>query len=260
MQILLASAKTMRESTPMGGVQASSPLFQEEALMIAGDMAKKGTKELAELFKCSESIAATNRSRFEVFGSDEAEVIPAVLAYNGQAYKYLKAWELDTAALDWAQEHLWISSCLYGMLRPLDGINPYRMDGAFSLPCTGGGKVFSFWRDRLTELLIRSTKEDDGVLIYLDTDEFRSLFDWKKVCDEIKVIEPRFRIRKSGKLTSPSVWTKSCRGAMARFIIDGRISSPEALCDFSFEGFRHSSHLSEDWEWIRPLSSRCSQV
>ena len=257
MQILLASAKTMRESTPMGGVQASSPLFQEEALMIAGDMAKKGTKELAELFKCSESIAATNRSRFEVFGSDEAEVIPAVLAYNGQAYKYLKAWELDTAALDWAQEHLWISSCLYGMLRPLDGINPYRMDGAFSLPCTGGGKVFSFWRDRLTELLIRSTKEDDGVLAYLDTDEFRSLFDWKKVCDEIKVIEPRFRIRKSGKLTSPSVWTKSCRGAMARFIIDGSLSHPGDLSDFIFEGFQPSDAVAEDWTWIRSVNSHC---
>lgn len=257
MQILLASAKTMRESTPMGGVQASSPLFQEEALMIAGDMAKKGTKELAELFKCSESIAATNRSRFEVFGSDEAEVIPAVLAYNGQAYKYLKAWELDTAALDWAQEHLWISSCLYGMLRPLDGINPYRMEGAFSLPCTGGGKVFSFWRDRLTELLIRSTKEDDGVLVYLDTDEFRSLFDWKKVCDEIKVIEPRFRIRKSGKLTSPSVWTKSCRGAMARFIIDGSLSHPGDLSDFIFEGFQPSDAVAEDWTWIRSVNSHC---
>ncbi len=257
MQILLASAKTMRESTPMGGVQASSPLFQEEALMIAGDMAKKGTKELAELFKCSESIAATNRSRFEVFGSDEAEVIPAVLAYNGQAYKYLKAWELDTAALDWAQEHLWISSCLYGMLRPLDGINPYRMDGAYSLPCTGGGKVFSFWRDRLTELLIRSTKEDDGVLVYLDTDEFRSLFDWKKVCDEIKVIEPRFRIRKSGKLTSPSVWTKSCRGAMARFIIDGSLSHPGDLSDFIFEGFQPSDAVAEDWTWIRSVNSHC---
>lgn len=257
MQILLASAKTMRESTPMGGVQASSPLFQEEALMIAGDMAKKGTKELAELFKCSESIAATNRSRFEVFGSDEAEVIPAVLAYNGQAYKYLKAWELDTAALDWAQEHLWISSCLYGMLRPLDGINPYRMDGAFSLPCTGGGKVFSFWRNRLTELLIRSTKEDDGVLIYLDTDEFRSLFDWKKVCDEIKVIEPRFRVRKSGKLMSPSVWTKSCRGAMARFIIDGSLSHPGDLSDFIFEGFQPSDAVAEDWTWIRSVNSHC---
>ena len=257
MQILLASAKTMRESTPMGGVQASSPLFQAEALMIAGEMAKKGTKELAELFKCSESIAATNRSRFEVFGSDEAEVIPAVLAYNGQAYKYLKACELDTAALDWAQEHLWISSCLYGMLRPLDGINPYRMDGAFSLPCTGGGKVFSFWRDRLTELLIRSTKEDDGVLVYLDTDEFRSLFDWKKVCDEIKVIEPRFRIRKSGKLTSPSVWTKSCRGAMARFIIDGSLSHPGDLSDFIFEGFQPSDAVAEDWTWIRSVNSHC---
>ena len=257
MQILLASAKTMRESTPMGGVQASSPLFQEEALMIAGDMAKKGTKELAELFKCSESIAATNRSRFEVFGSDEAEVIPAVLAYNGQAYKYLKAWELDTAALDWAQEHLWISSCLYGMLRPLDGINPYRMDGAFSLPCTGGGKVFSFWRERLTELLIRSAKDDDGVLIYLDTEEFRSLFDWKKVCDEIKVIEPRFRIRKSGKLTSPSVWTKSCRGAMARFIIDGSLSHPGDLSDFIFEGFQPSDAVAEDWTWIRSVNSHC---
>jgi len=140
--------------------------------------------------------------------------------------------------LIWADKHLWISSCLYGLLRPLDGINSYRMEGGFSLPATNGKKVFEFWRSLLTETLINSVNADDGILVYLDTEEFRTLFDWKRVKAEIPVIiEPKFHVVKDDKLTTPSVWAKTCRGAMTRFIIKNRISDPSSLQDFSYENF-----------------------
>lgn len=238
MQILLASAKIMKERCRSVGTGVHSPLFHQQALALARDLSRCTANELSQMFSCSPAIGEQNRQRFEIFGSDEAEIMPAVLAYWGQAYKHLRADLMETADLLWADEHLWISSCLYGLLRPLDGINTYRMEGGFSLPSTGGKKVFEFWKPLLTDTLIESVKADDGILVYLDTEEFRTLFDWKRVVSEVPtIIEPEFHVLKNGKLTTPSVWAKTCRGAMTRFIIENRITDPSLLKGFSYEGF-----------------------
>ena len=126
--------------------------------------------------------------------------------------------------LEWADGHLWISSCLYGLLRPFDGISQYRMESGLRLKATEGRRITDFWRPILTEMLIDSVKADDGILVYLDTEEFRSLFDWKRVLSEIRVIEPGFHVMKNGRLVTPSVWAKTCRGAMARFLIQENAS------------------------------------
>ena len=238
MQILLASAKIMNEQCPSRGIAPSEPRFMPQAAMLAKDMRQKTAEELSEIFSCSYKIGEQNRQRFEIFGSDEAEIMPAIMAYFGQAYKHLKAGNLSDSDLLWANSHLWISSCLYGLLRPLDGISTYRMEGGFPLPCTEGKTVNEFWRTYLTDALTESVLKDDGILIYLDTEEFRRLFDWKKIEKEIPVIiEPRFHVLKNGKLTTPAVWAKTCRGAMARYIIENQITSAKALEDFSYEGF-----------------------
>lgn len=238
MQILLASAKIMKERCRSTGLVPGVPRFLDTALALAEDLRHLSAETLSELFSCSLQIAGQNRLRYEIFGTDEAEIMPAVLAYYGQAYKHLKADTLDLEDLWWADGHLWISSCLYGLLRPLDGINTYRMEGGFSLPCTGGRKVSEFWRDKLTDVLIGSVIGDDGILVYLDTEEFRGLFDWKRAVKEVPVIiEPEFHVMKDGRMTTPSVWAKTCRGAMTRFIIENRISDPEKLKDFRYEGF-----------------------
>jgi len=193
MQILLASAKIMKERCSSVGIAPHSPLFQNQALSFAEDLSHCTAVELSQMFSCSPAIGEQNRQRFEVFATDEAEVMPAVLAYWGQAYKHLRADLMETEDLLWADKHLWISSCLYGLLRPLDGINTYRMEGGFSLPSTGGKKVFEFWKPLLTDTLVESVKSDDGILIYLDTEEFRTLFDWKRVKAEVPtIIEPKF--------------------------------------------------------------------
>jgi len=242
MQILLASAKTMRERCKSTGLVPSEPMFNNIALALAEELSHRTSEELSELFSCSPSIGEQNRRRFSIFGSDEAEIMPAVLAYNGQAYKHLRADLMNGDDLLWANDHLWISSCLYGLLRPLDGINTYRMEGGFPLACTNGKKVSEYWRAYLTDAIIESVKADDGVLVYLDTEEYRSLFDWKRVMAEVpRIIEPEFHVLKGGKLTTPSVWAKTCRGAMTRYIIHDRISSPEDLKAFTYEGFELES-------------------
>lgn len=244
MQILLASAKIMREGCRCNGIAATRPLFEKVAAGFAADLSRMTLDEVADAFSCSMKIAQLNLERYKILGTEEAELTPAIFAYFGQAYKHLKADELSAEDLKWSCSHLWISSCMYGLLRPSDVINQYRMDGSFVLPSSCGGKVSDFWKSRLTDLLIESVLADDRILIYLDTDEYRALFDWKRVISRVRVIEPVFHVSKGDKLTTPAVWAKTCRGAMTRYIIENRITDTEDINSFNVNGFQYDSSLS----------------
>ena len=245
MQIILASAKIMNDklkSTP--DVSLSTPRFQSEANAFARDMAQYSAETIAEMLGCSHQIAAQNKLRFMQF-FDEKPKLPALLAYHGQAYKHLKAETLNVDALNYSQGKLWITSFLYGLLRPLDGILPYRLEGHVELPSGVGENMFGFWKSRLTDVLIDAVKADDGILIHLATEEFQHLFDWQRVRKEVRIIQPLFYVRKGNDLKIQAVWAKTCRGAMTRFIIDNCITNPEDLNAFSYEGFAYEPTLGE---------------
>ncbi len=242
MQTLLANAKIMydrAEKQPL-----STPIFQPVANTLAAEMARMDVDELARQLDCSMKIAAENWKRYHDFAA--AEKIPAILAYNGQAYKHLRADTLSDEALEYAQKHLWITCFLYGMLRPMDGIVPYRMEHSVTLEATGDKPINQFWKDKLTDTLIDSVKADDGVLLHLSTAEYEHLFDWKRVCKEVKVIQPLFYVRqRDGRLKMQAVWAKACRGAMVRFVLTNEIARPEDLAAFSHEGFEYAPELGE---------------
>ena len=243
MQILLANAKIMYEKAEKQPL--STPLFQSVADTLAAEMARMNVEELARQLDCSTKIAAENWKRYHNFAA--AEKMPAILAYNGQAYKYLRADSLSDESLEYAQRHLWITCFLYGLLRPMDGIVPYRMEHCVSLEATGDKPVNQFWKDKLTDVLIDSVKADDGVLLHLSTAEYEHLFDWKRVCQEVKVIQPLFYVRqKDGRLKMQAVWAKACRGAMVRFVLTHQIAHPEELAAFSYEGFEYAPQLGEE--------------
>ena len=245
MQILLASAKIMHDvlkTTP--NVELSAPRFAHEAQACARDMAQYSTETIAEMLGCSQQIAGQNKLRFMRF-FEETEKMPAILAYHGQAYKHLKAETLTEKDLNYAQEHLWITSFLYGLLRPLDGIFPYRMEGSVELPSGAGENMFGFWKSRLTDVLIKAVRADDGVLVHLATEEYQHLFDWQRIRREVRIVQPLFYVRKGNDLKMQAVWAKTCRGAMARFIIEHRITKPDDLRAFSYEGYKFEPLLGE---------------
>ncbi len=245
MQILLASAKIMNDKvTARPDITLSTPIFHKEAESFARDMAQYSTETIAGMLGCSLQIAAQNRLRFMHFFED-AEKLPAILAYYGQAYKHLKSETLKDNDLSFAQQKLWITSFLYGLLRPLDGILPYRMEGHVELPSGDGQKMFGFWKSRLTEMLIDSVKADDGILIHLATEEYQHLFDWRRVQKEVHIIQPLFYVRNGNDLKIQAVWAKTCRGAMTRFIIENHITTPEHLNAFCYEGFTYNPTLGE---------------
>ena len=242
MQILLANAKIMYDKAERKPI--STPLFQSVANSLAAEMARMDVADLAQQLGCSHNIAADNWKRYRDFAI--ADKLPAILAYNGQAYKHLQANTLSDATLLYAQKHLWITCFLYGLLRPMDGILPYRMEPTVTLEATNDKPINQFWRDNLTDVLIDSVKADDGILIHLSTAEYEHLFDWKRVCNEVTVIQPLFYVRQNnGKLKMQAVWAKSCRGAMVRFILNNQILTPEGLNTFSHEGFEYAPQLGE---------------
>ena len=129
----------------------------------------------------------------------------------------------------------------------MDAIVPYRMEHCVSLQATNDKSIHQYWKDKLTDVLIDSVKSDDGILIHLSTEEYEHLFDWKRVMEEVKVIHPLFYVCKpDGTLKMQAVWAKSCRGAMVRYILENRISSPEQLKAFSYEGFEYSPNHGEE--------------
>ena len=237
MQIILASAKIMHDKLKsVPDISLSTPRFQNEADAFVRDMSQYSAETIAEMLGCSQQIAEQNKLRFMQF-FEEKPKLPAILAYHGQAYKHLKAEILNVDDLNYSQGKLWITSFLYGLLRPLDSILPYRMEGHVELPSGAGQNMFGFWKSRLTDVLIDAVRADDGILIHLATEEYQHLFDWQRVRREVRIIQPLFYIRKGSDLKIQAVWAKTCRGAMTRFIIETRISKPEDLCAFSYEGF-----------------------
>lgn len=243
MQILLADAKIMVERSTIAPL--STPFFQTISDTLAAEMAKMDVGDMAYQLACSHKIAEQTCLRYHNFAF--ATKLPALLAYNGQAYKHLQANTLPKKALSFAQEHLFITSFLYGLLRPMDGIVPYRMEHNVRLEATHDRPISHFWKDLLTDVLIDSVKADDGILIHLSTEEYEHLFDWKRVEREVKVIQPLFYVRQAtGQLKVQAVWAKTCRGAMARYILNNQLTSPQELTAFCYEGFQYEPHLGEE--------------
>ncbi|WP_315571680.1 YaaA family protein [Alloprevotella tannerae] len=243
MQILLANAKMMLCPTEVAAKPLTLPAFQAEADRLAKEMARLSLDELEEQLGCSRQLALENQQRYQNFFL--AEKMTALMAYNGRAYQALKAHTLDAAALSFAQEHLFITCFLYGLLRPMDAIVPYRMEHTVRLEATNDKPIDRFWRDKLTDYLIRAVQADDGILIHLSTGEYERLFDWGRVSHEVKVIKPLFYVRRQGQLRMQAVWAKAGRGAMVRHLLQVAADQPAALADFAYEGFSYAPHLGE---------------
>ena len=241
MQILLAEAKTMRRS--VSDVAPTFGAFLDVAEKMAAEMAQMTVEDIAHAFRCSRVIALRVSEAYRQFGV--AQPSPALLSYDGHAYKHLRADSLGADAMAFARQHLWITSFLYGLLRPQDAVVPYRMEAGLHLDIAGDESLARFWQPRLTPFLIESVQADDGVLVHLSTAEFTHLFNWSQVCREVNVIEPHFCVRKNGMLRVQAVWAKACRGAMVRYILEHRLSDPSALTAFSYEGFRYHADASD---------------
>ena len=243
MQIILSSAKLMNAATNINRNGYTNPLFQHEAEKLALELGQHSVEELKSELKCSMNLAQVAKLNFLDFFNEENR-LPAILAYNGQAYKCLKAHTLTDDEAEFGNKHLWILSFLYGMLRPDNLIHPYRLEGKVAPEASSGRSIFDFWKPLLTDVLIDSVKADDGVLLHLSTEEYQHIFDWKRILNEVTVVQPLFKVFDGTRLKNITVYAKSCRGAMARYVLQNKITDPKHLIGFEYEGFTFSSESS----------------
>lgn len=253
MLTFISCAKTMasRCTIPVPGVTV--PRFEAEALQNALSLSRYSASELEGLLRVNAKIAAENRLRYQDFCSEDNRPMPALCAYTGAVFKRIAPKDFTADDFRYAQQHLLITSFLYGLLRPLDGIRPYRLEGDVRLPERGGVTMFDYWKPLLTDFFIGEVKSRGGVLVNLASAEMKDLFDWKRVEAEVRVVTPDFRVRKGGSLKTIVIYAKMCRGEMTRFILKNRIGSPDALRAFTWEGFAFDEGHSTEDRWLFTL-------
>lgn len=237
MLTFISCAKTMAARTAVKVPLTTVPHFAAEAVQNALCMGQFSAAELERLLRVNSKLAAENYLRYQDFCSDTNAAMPALCAYTGAVYKRILPKDFTEDDFLFAQEHLRITSFLYGLLRPLDGIKPYRLEGDVRLPERGGKTMFEFWRPLLTDCFIEEIQRRGGVLINLASGEMKDLFDWKRVEASVRIVTPEFQVMKGGQLKTIVIYAKMCRGEMVRHIIKNRIENPDDLKAFTWEGF-----------------------
>lgn len=252
MLILLSPAKNLDWSPSPPDLPRSEPVLAKDAKALAVAAKALSRTDIARLMDLSEKLAELNHARFQAFAKaspDEAK--QAVLAFNGDVYQGLQARTLKRADLVWAQDHLRILSGLYGVLRPLDAIQPYRLEMGAKLATRRGEDLYDFWGDKIAKTL-RADLGPDRLVLNLASEEYFSAVNRKAL--GARIISPKFLDVKDGKARPVFMFVKRARGLMARWAIETRAADLETLQKFAGGGYRFDVAAStpDDWVFTRP--------
>ncbi|MFO8086584.1 MAG: peroxide stress protein YaaA [Bacteroidales bacterium] len=247
MQIILSPAKKLDFDSALSVRKASQPRFLNESQELINELAQKSPSQLQSMMKISGNLAQLNAARFKQwhlpFNLDNAR--QAVLAFNGDVYEGLKAKEMTAKELEYAQQHLFILSGLHGILRPLDLIQPYRLEMGSKFKTENWNSLYDFWGNKITEVL---NETNDPVLINLASQEYFKVIRPENL--NARVITPVFKELKGDKLRTLSIYAKKARGMLSRYILQHQIEDPEAIKAFDEDGYRYHESLSDEANWV----------
>lgn len=237
MIILLSPAKTLDFATPFTE-EATTPRFEREAASIARAAAKLKPADLSGLMHISEKLADLNATRFR--GFRKAEQRPAIRAFAGDVYRGFDAASADEETIGFAQDHLRILSGLYGVLRPLDAMRPYRLEmGTAWSP--SGGKLVEHWGRKVARAVLDDLKADgSGLLMNLASNEYFAVVQPFLPKKGVTLVSPDFRVRTAKGLQFQSFTAKVARGTMARWLCEERIAERDAVDGFDRDGWKHN--------------------
>ena len=245
MLMVISPAKTLDFETPPTTKRYTQPQFLDHSQELISQLRDLTPAQIGELMHLSDKLSGLNAARFgswnPAFTPENAK--QALLAFKGDVYTGLDADTLSGPELTYAQKHLRMLSGLYGLLRPLDLMQPYRLEMGTKLANARGKDLYAFWGDRISEWLNEALKEQgDDVLLNLASNEYFSAV--KRAALDARVIETEFRDQKNGQYKIISFYAKKARGMMARFVISERISTPKDLMQFDAHGYRYSKEQS----------------
>ena len=246
MLFLLSPAKSLDYDTPWERVTPTQPQFVSRSAELIDLLRHKTPADLSQLMGISDALASLNVARFQAwsrkFTPNNAK--PAVLAFNGDVYEGLDANSLKPAQLDWAQQHVAILSGLYGVLRPLDLMQPYRLEMGTALANAKGANLYKFWGPDIAEHLNQRLSTDPTpIVVNLASQEYFKSVDRKVL--KARVIECVFEEGRAGKFKVISFMAKRARGLMARYAITKQVKTPAALEKFNLEGYAFNPEASE---------------
>ena len=243
MRIIISPAKKMNVREDILNYR-NLPVFLEETDRIMDWMKSLSLEEAKTLWGCNEKLAKQN---FERFAKMELRrrLTPAILSYEGIQYQYMAPAVFENQMLAYVQEHLRILSGFYGVLKPLDGVTPYRLEMQAKAKVDGAGDLYDFWRDRL----YREVLDDSHIIINLASKEYSKCVE-KYLLPKDRFITCIFGELSNGKVVQKGTYAKMARGEMVRFMAENNISEPEEMKQFNRLGYRFVDHLSTDMEYV----------
>lgn len=252
MLFLLSPAKSLDYETPLpAGLTSTQPQFIPQSKALIAVLRTQSPQQIASLMAISDKLAALNVARYEAwspkFSSKNAR--QAIMAFNGDVYDGLQAPSLSAKQLDWAQSHLCMLSGLYGVLRPLDLMQPYRLEMGTRLATEQGSNLYHFWGSQIADYLnAQQASEDKPVVVNLASQEYFKSVDRKVL--RARVIDCSFEDYKNGQYKTISFYAKKARGLMARYAIEQQIKTPTALKKFSTAGYAFTADASSDDHFV----------
>ncbi|OWL90809.1 peroxide stress protein YaaA [Halopseudomonas aestusnigri] len=247
MLMVISPAKTLDYDTPPVIEQNTQPRFVEHSVELIDVLREKSPQEIAKLMSLSDKLASLNVARY---GSWERESTPnnakqALLAFKGDVYTGLNAEDFSADDFAFAQQHLRMLSGLYGLLRPLDLMQPYRLEMGTKLANARGKDLYAFWGERISQWLNEDlAAQGDQVLLNLASQEYFGAVKPKAL--NARIIDTVFKDQKNGQYKIISFYAKKARGLMARYVIKERLQDPEGLKDFNLDGYRFDPACSSE--------------
>lgn len=249
MLIVLSPAKSLDLDSPPTTRVHTTPHFIDRAAELIAVLRTRSPAEIGELMSISDALSALNVARYASWHPDHSGERQAVMSFDGDVYAGLQARTLTPKQLDYAQKHVRILSGLYGVLRPLDQMHPYRLEMGTRLPNARGKDLYAFWGEDVTRALNRQIAENgDKALVNLASEEYFKVV--KPRLLEVPVITPVFEDWKNGKYKIISFFAKRARGMMARYAAQKGISDPEKLKKFDVDGYAFDASVSGEREWV----------
>ncbi|MDH1265175.1 peroxide stress protein YaaA [Pseudomonas sp. GD03944] len=245
MLMVISPAKTLDYETPPATTRYTQPEHLDHAQDLIAQLRDFSPAQIADLMGLSDKLAGLNAARFgswsPTFTPDNAK--QALLAFKGDVYTGLDAESFDEADFDFAQKHLRMLSGLYGVLRPLDLMQPYRLEMGTKLSNPRGKDLYAFWGERISGWLNQALADQgDDVLLNLASNEYFGAV--KRKALDARIIDTEFRDLKNGQYKIISFYAKKARGLMARYVIKERLTDPQGLKDFTYQGYRYSAEQS----------------
>lgn len=251
MIVLLSPSKTMNFEDDFQLDKATQPEFLNDASKLVDRMQNYSPEDLGKLLDINDKLAKLNFDRYQSFKTpfNKDNARQAILAYRGDVYDGIAISGYSKADFEFAQEQVRILSGLYGILRPLDLIQPYRLEMSTPLPNDRGDNLYQFWGDKLTQNINEDIQHHEAqYLVNLASNEYFKALDPKQF--KANVITPVFKENKNGKYKTIAIYAKKARGYMTDYIVQNGIKDPEAIKGFDRDGYLYNENLSTDKEWV----------